>query len=107
MAKEEESASDLIDEKSAKLGDWRGDTLARLRALIRDAEPGVTETVKWRKTSNPLGVPVWEQDGILCTGETYQDKVTLTFARGAALGDPPRPFTIGRASCRERVRQYV
>src|SRR3546814_289280 len=99
MAKEEESASDLIDEKIAKLGDWRGDTLARLRALIRDAEPGVTETVKWRKPSNPLGVPVWEQDGILCTGETYKDKVKLTFARGAAQ--------IGRASCRERVCQYV
>src|SRR3546814_273919 len=92
MAKEEESASDLIDEKIAKLGDWRGDTLARLRALIRDAEPGVTETVKWRKPSNPLGVPVWEQDGILCTGETYKDKVKLTFARGAALGDPARLF---------------
>src|SRR3546814_10149664 len=90
MAKEEESASDLIDEKIAKLGDWRGDTLARLRALIRDAEPGVTETVKWRKPSNPLGVPVREQDGILCTGETYKDKVKLTFARGAALGDPAR-----------------
>src|SRR3546814_18894355 len=111
MAKEEESASDLIDEKIAKLGDWRGDTLARLRALIRDAEPGVTETVKWRKPSNPLGVPVWEQDGILCTGETYKDKVKLTFARGAALGAPARLFhaslEIGRASCRERVCQSV
>src|SRR3546814_14537455 len=92
MAKEEESASDLIDEKIAKLGDWRGDTLARLRALIRDAEPGVTETGKWRKPSDPLGVPVGEQDGILCTGETYKEKVNLTCATGAAPGAPARSF---------------
>jgi len=92
MAKDEESASHLIDEKIAKLGGWRGDTLAHLRALIREAEPGVTETIKWRKPSNPLGVPVWEHGGILCTGETYKDKVKLTFARGASLADPARLF---------------
>src|SRR3546814_9065737 len=92
MAKDEESASHLIDEKIAKLGGWRGDTLAHLRALIREAEPGVTETIKWRKPSNPLGVPVWEHGGILCTGETYKDKVKLTFARGASPADPARRF---------------
>jgi len=92
MAKDEESASHLIDEKIATLGGWRGDTLARLRALIRAAEPGVIETIKWRKPSNPLGVPVWEHGGILCTGETYKDKVKLTFARGASLADPARLF---------------
>src|SRR5690606_3624556 len=60
----------------------------RLRKAIRQSDPGVVETVKWRKASNPLGVPVWEHDGIICTGETYKDKVKLTFARGAALDDP-------------------
>jgi hypothetical protein len=89
---EDKAASDLIDEKIANLGGWRGDMLAALRGLIREAEPEVSEAVKWRKPSNPLGVPVWEHGGILCTGETYKDKVKLTFARGAALGDPARLF---------------
>jgi hypothetical protein len=89
---EDKAASDLIDEKIAALGGWRGDMLAALRGLIREAEPEVSEAVKWRKPSNPLGVPVWEHGGILCTGETYKDKVKLTFARGAALGDPARLF---------------
>lgn len=92
MADEDRSASDAIDAKIAKLGDWRGETLAKMRALIHAAEPEVVETVKWRKPSNPLGVPVWERGGILCTGETYKDKVKLTFARGAALGDPAGLF---------------
>ncbi|MEQ8935681.1 MAG: DUF1801 domain-containing protein [Amphiplicatus sp.] len=88
-----ESASALIDEKISMLNDWRGETLARLRALIKKTEPGVIETVKWRKPSNGmLGVPVWEKDGILCTGETYKDKVKLTFAHGAALEDPSGLF---------------
>jgi hypothetical protein len=73
-------------------GDWREETLERVRALIRQADPGVTETVKWRKPSNPAGAPVWERDGIICTGETYRDKVKLTFARGAALEDPAGLF---------------
>jgi hypothetical protein len=81
------SASRLIDAKIEALGDWRGEMLGRLRALIREADPGVVETVKWRKPSNPAGVPVWEHGGILCTGETYKDKVKLTFAQGAALDD--------------------
>ncbi len=92
MADEDRSASDAIDAKIAKLGDWRGETLAKMRALIHAAEPEVVETVKWRKPSNPLGVPVWERGGILCTGETYKDKVKLTFARGAALDDPAGLF---------------
>jgi hypothetical protein len=74
-------------------GDWRGEVLARVRALIRQADPGVVETVKWRKPSNAmLGVPVWEHDGIICTGETSTQYVKLTFARGAALDDPAGLF---------------
>jgi len=84
--------SESIDARIAALGDWRGETLARVRALIREADPDVTEAVKWRKPSNPAGVPVWEHAGILCTGETYRDKVKLTFAHGAALEDPARLF---------------
>ncbi|MEE2691812.1 MAG: DUF1801 domain-containing protein [Pseudomonadota bacterium] len=87
-----ESLSGRIDEKISRLSDWRGKTLSRLRALIWEAVPGVAETVKWRKPSNPAGVPVWEKDGVLCTGETYKDKVKLTFANGAALKDPSGLF---------------
>ncbi|HUE78181.1 MAG TPA: DUF1801 domain-containing protein [Sphingomicrobium sp.] len=87
-----DAPSDLIDAKIASLSDWRGETLARVRKLIRAADPGVVEEVKWRKPSNPAGVPVWSHGGILCTGETYRDKVKLTFARGAALDDPSRLF---------------
>jgi hypothetical protein len=86
------SASQLIDERIAQLGDWRGKTLARVRRLIREADPEVVEEVKWRKPSNPSGVPVWEHAGIICTGETYKDKVKLTFARGASLDDPSGLF---------------
>jgi hypothetical protein len=89
----EESASALIDAGIARLGDWRGETLARLRKLILQADPGVVETVKWRKPSNGmLGVPVWERGGIICTGETYRTYVKLTFARGAAVDDPSGLF---------------
>ena len=86
------SDSELIDARIASLGDWRGDVLRRIRMLIREADPDVVETVKWRKPSNPAGVPVWEHAGMLCTGETYKDKVKLTFARGAALDDPSNLF---------------
>ena len=86
------SASQQIDAKIAALGDWRGEALARFRKLIRDADPDVTEEVKWRKPSNPAGVPVWEHAGMICTGETYKDKVKLTFARGASLDDPSGLF---------------
>lgn len=87
-----ETASEAIDSKIAALGDWRGGTLARVRALIREADPEVVEAVKWRKPSNTAGVPVWEHDGLICTGETYRDKVKLTFAQGAALADPAGLF---------------
>jgi hypothetical protein len=84
--------SRLIDAKIESLGDWRGETLAKVRALIREADPEVAETVKWQKPSNPAGVPVWEHDGILCTGETYKAAVKLTFANGASLPDPAGLF---------------
>ena len=86
------TASQLIDSKIAALGDWRGETLRRIRQLIREADPDVVETVKWRKPSNPSGVPVWEHEGILCTGETYRAYVKLTFANGASLDDPAGLF---------------
>ena len=85
-------ASDEIDEKLRSLGDWRGAMLAKLRRLIREADPEVEEAVKWRKPSNPHGVPVWEHGGIICTGESYKDKVKLTFACGASLSDPAKLF---------------
>ncbi len=88
----------LIDERIAELGDWRGATLARMRALIRQADPEVVETWKWR------GVPVWENNGIICTGETYKAVVKLTFAKGAALEDPSGLFN---ASLDGNVRRAI
>jgi hypothetical protein len=91
--KAEGSPSGLIDARIAALGDWRGETLARVRALIREADPEIVEEVKWRKPSNAmLGVPVWSHAGIVCTGETYKSVVKLTFARGASLKDPSGLF---------------
>jgi hypothetical protein len=81
-----------IDKKIASLPDWRGAMLAKLRRLIKEADPDCVEEVKWRKPSNPLGVPTWSHAGIICTGETYKDKVKLTFAQGAALEDPSGLF---------------
>lgn len=92
MTESGESAAHLIDARIEELADWRGEMLARLRVLIKEADPEVSEEVKWRKPSNLLGVPVWYHDGIVCTGETYEDKVKLTFARGAALEDPAGVF---------------
>lgn len=86
------TASQEIDAKIAALGDWRGETLARIRGLIKLADPEIVEEVKWRKPSNQSGVPVWSHAGIVCTGETYQDKVKLTFAKGASLDDPSGLF---------------
>ena len=80
------SPSQMIDARIRELGDWRGDMLRRLRALVKEADPGVVEEWKWR------GVPVWEHDGIICTGETYKSVVKMTFAKGAALPDPSRLF---------------
>ena len=85
-ASQGESASDLISKRIAELGDWRGEALSRMRKLIRQADPEVVETWKW------MGTPVWEHEGILCTGESYKDKVKLTFAKGASLKDPARLF---------------
>jgi len=88
-----QSPARLIDARIEKLGDWRGATLARVRDLIKEADPDVVEEVKWRKPSNAmLGVPVWEHDGIICTGETYKNYVKLTFARGASVKDPSGLF---------------
>jgi hypothetical protein len=81
-----DAPSKLIDARIKELGDWRGDTLARVRALIKQADPEVVETWKWR------GVPVWEHDGIICTGETYKNAVKMTFAKGASLKDPSGLF---------------
>ena len=93
LSKNVESQSELIDAIIEGLGDWRGEMLSRLRTLIKEANPDVVEEVKWRKPSNSmLGVPVWSYDGIICTGETYKDKVKLTFAKGAALKDPAKLF---------------
>ena len=78
--------------KPAKSGGWRAETLRRVRTLIMDADPAIIEEVKWRKPSNPAGVPVWSRDGMICTGETYKTAVKLTFAKGASLPDPAGLF---------------
>ncbi|SCK06880.1 hypothetical protein VAR608DRAFT_0100 [Variovorax sp. HW608] len=90
--------SQLIDERIAGLGDWRGATLARMRKLIKEADPGVVEEWKW------MGTPVWEHDGILCTGETYKSVVKLTFAKGASLDDPAGLFN---SSLDGKVRRAI
>ncbi len=92
MKRPGDPASALSDEKVKEPGDWRGKTLARVRALIKQADPEVVEELKWRKPSNPAGVPVWYHDGIICTGETYMNHLRLTFAKGAALEDPSGLF---------------
>jgi hypothetical protein len=97
-AKEGSSPSKLIDGRIKDLGDWRGEILARVRDIIKAADPDVVEEWKWR------GVPVWEHDGIICTGETYKDVVKLTFAKGAALADPSRLFN---SSLEGNVRRAI
>ena len=89
------SDSERIDASIASLGDWRGDALARMRKLIKDADKGVVEEVKWVKPSNPNGVPTWVHDGIICTGEVYKAYIKLTFMHGAALDDPAGLFNAG------------
>jgi hypothetical protein len=89
----EKSASKLIDEKIKELDDWRGKTLAKLRHLIKEADPEIVEEVKWRKPTNPGGVPVWSHNGGVCTGEIYKDHIKLTFFKGASLKDPSHLFT--------------
>jgi hypothetical protein len=92
------SASECISRRVAELGDWRGETIARMRSLIKAADPDVIEEWKW------MGTPVWSHDGILCTGESYKDKVKLTFAKGASLKDPARLFN---ASLDGNVRRAI
>jgi len=105
QAKGGDSPSRLIDARIKDLGDWRGETLARVRMLIKQADPEMVEEVKWKKPSNSMrGVPVWEHDGIICTGETYKAVVKLTFARGAALDDPSGLFN---SSLNGNVRRAI
>ena len=100
-----DTPSQLIDARIEELGDWRGETLARVRTLIKEADPDMVEEVKWRKPSNAmLGVPVWEHAGIICTGETYKSVVKLTFAKGAALKDPSGLFN---SSLEGNVRRAI
>ena len=101
---ESEKPSAIIDAKIEELGDWRGEMLSRIRGLTKEAVPEVVEEIKWRKASNPLGVPVWSYDGIVLTGETYADKVKLTFAKGASLDDPAGLFN---SSLEGNVRRAI
>ena len=98
-----ESASASIDEKIKQLGDWRGKTLAHVRQLIHDADPGIQEEWKWAKPASP-GTPVWSHNGIVCTGETYKQVVKLTFARGASIEDPKKLFN---SSLEGNVRRAI
>ena len=98
------TGSNDVDTKIASLNDWRGAAMTRVRRLIKEADPDVTEGVKWRKPSNPLGVPTWEHAGIICTGESYKDKIKLTFAHGAALEDPSGLFN---SSLTGRTRRAI
>jgi len=115
---ENKSASERIDDRIADLGDWRGETLSRMRKLIKQADPDVLEEVKWVKATSP-GTPTWSHDGIICTGEPYKSVVKLTFAKGASLKDPAKLFNSslegntrraidiheGRRSTRQRSRR--
>ena len=98
-----ESPSQLIDAKIKELGDWRGETLSRVRGLIKQADPDVVEEWKWRKATNP-GVPVWSHQGGICTGETYKSVVKLTFFKGASLEDPAGLFN---SSLEGKVRRAI
>ena len=100
---EGKSASELIDERVAELGDWRGETLSRMRELIRDADPEVVEEWKWQKATSP-GTPVWSHHGGICTGETYKSVVKLTFFKGASL---PAPAKLFNSSLDGKVRRAI
>jgi hypothetical protein len=97
------SASELIDARIRELGDWRGETLSRLRAFVKQADPEVVEEWKWAKATSP-GTPVWSHDGIICTGETYKSVVKMTFAKGASLRDPSGLFN---SSLEGNVRRAI
>jgi hypothetical protein len=102
-ASQGQSASELISKRIADLGDWRGNTLSRVRTLIKEADPDVVEELKWVKPTNP-GMPTWSHDGIICTGEPYKNVVKLTFAKGASLKDPARLFN---SSLEGNVRRAI
>jgi hypothetical protein len=101
-ASQGQSVSALISKRIAELGGWRGDTLGRMRALIKEADPDVVEEWKWAKPKSP-GIPVWSHDGIICTGESYKNAVKLTFAKGASLKDPARLFNSSLAGNTRRA----
>jgi hypothetical protein len=98
-----ETPSQLIDARIEELGDWRGETLGRMRKLITEADPDAVEELKWVKPKSP-GTPTWSHDGIICTGETYRNVVKLTFAKGASLADPARLFN---SSLEGNVRRAI
>ena len=100
---EGQSASELIERRIAELGDWRGETLRRMRRLIKEADPEVVEEWKWAKATSP-GTPVWSHDGGICTGETYKSVVKLTFFKGASLDDPAKLFN---SSLEGKVRRAI
>jgi len=100
---EDQSAPAQIDKRIAELGDWRGETLARMRKLVKEADPDVVEEWKWAKATSP-GTPVWSHDGIICTGESYKSVVKLTFAKGASLKDPKKLFN---SSLDGKVRRAI
>ena len=102
-ASQDQPASELISKRIAELGDWRGETLGRMRKLIKEADPEVVEEWKWVKPTKP-GTPVWSHDGIICTGESYKSVVKLTFAKGASLKDPARLFN---SSLEGNVRRAI
>jgi hypothetical protein len=102
-SRDEKTASDLISARVKELGDWRGETLVKVRRIIKEADPEIVEEWKWKKPSNP-GTPVWSHSGGICTGETYKDKVKLTFFRGAALKDPSGLFN---SSLEWKVRHAI
>jgi hypothetical protein len=103
MTEDEKTPSELMNDRVAELGDWRGDTFCRVRQLIKEADPEIVEEWKWRKPSNP-GTPVWSHDGGICTGETYKNVVKLTFFKGAALEDPAGLFN---SSLEGKVRRAI
>jgi hypothetical protein len=103
MGTDKTDASKLIDKRIAELGDWRAETLSKVRAIIKEADPDVVEEWKWVKATNP-GTPVWSHDGGICTGESYKDTVKLTFFKGAALSDPSGLFN---SSLEGNVRRAI
>ncbi len=99
----DEPASQVIDAMFADLADWRGATLSTLRALVKQADPDMVEELKWKRPGNPAGVPVWSDDGMVCTGEVYKDHVKVTFARGASVDDPSGLFNASLDGNRRRA----